>query len=134
MERNITSGKSSRKLGIFGDTTSKEKKTILVASGYEATVRTFVLVLQMRGYLTDVAGTGQEVIEKTKTNQYAAALIDDELPDMGGIDLLLKLAKSKIIKIMITDQPAKALLNGAHGCFVKPVNPEEILSIFLQLM
>ena len=87
----------------------------------------------MRGFSIDIAETGKEVMEKTKNNNYAAAFIDDELSDMEGIDLLKKLADSKLIKIMITDQPAKALCNGAHGCFVKPVNPEEIISIFLQL-
>jgi CheY-like chemotaxis protein len=129
------SGKpQSQKPWLFGDTANKERRPIRVASAYEGILTTFTAVLQMRGYPTDTAGTGKEVIEKTRTNKYAAVLIDDELPDRNGIDLLKKLSKLETVKVMITDQPAEALSNGANGCFVKPVNPAEILAIFLELI
>jgi DNA-binding response OmpR family regulator len=97
-------------------------------------VRTFTLVLKLRGYLTDAAGTGKEVTEKTKTNDYAAILIDDALPDMSGIELLSNLSHYKALKFMVTDEPAKALQCGANGCFIKPVHPEELLSMLSYLL
>lgn len=124
----------SEKAKLFGNPTVKDCKKILVVSGYKPTVRTFTLVLQMRGYLTDTAYTGKELKDKIKTNHYAAMLIDEDLPDMNGIDLLPKLADHKMIKILISDNPAKALCNGADGCFVKPVDPSEILALFLSLI
>ena len=71
-------------------------------------------------------------MEKICTNSYAAAIIDTELPDSRSI--LLKLAKSKTVKIAVTDFPEKAILDGADACLTKIVKPEEFLCLIKRML
>ncbi len=99
-------------------------------------LRTFTRILQKSGYEIDVAETAKEAIDKSKAKSYDLALIDIRLPDMDGTDLLVKMQKTmhNSIKIMITGFPSletgvKALDEGADAYLVKPVKPEELLSL-----
>jgi CheY-like chemotaxis protein len=42
------------------------------------------LLLEMSGYIVDIAATGREAIEKTRRNGADVALLDTRLPDMPG--------------------------------------------------
>jgi len=115
---------------------NKMKERILIVDDDESICRTLSLILQEEGYETDVAYTGKEAIEKTKTNFYNAALLDIKLPDMEGTKLLTALKKTfpEMVKIMVTGYPSlenavEALNYGADAYIMKPVNPEELLRV-----
>lgn len=115
---------------------TNSKKRILVIDDDKSILRTFTRILQKSGYEIDVAETGKEGLEKSKSKSYDLALIDIRLPDMDGTDLLMKLQQtmSHAIKIMITGFPSletgvKALDEGADAYLVKPVKPEELLAL-----
>ena len=110
---------------------SQEKKTALIIDDDENISRTFARILQKSGYSTDTAETGKEAIEKAQTKFYAVALIDVCLPDLNGTDLLHKLPAhdGRMVKIIITGFPMIAPRTGADAYLVKPVKPEELLSI-----
>ena len=112
------------------------KKTILVVDDDKSILRTFTRILQKNGYDIDVAETGKEAIEKSEMRRYNLALVDIRLPDMDGTDLLVKMQKTMhdAVKIMITGFPSletglKALDEGADAYLVKPVKPEELITL-----
>ena len=114
----------------------KHGKTILVVDDDKSILRTFTRILQRNGFEIDVAETGKEAIEKTQVKIYDLALVDIRLPDMDGTDLLPRMQKNmrNAVKIMITGFPSlengvKALDGGADAYLVKPVKPEELLSL-----
>ncbi len=118
---------------------NNSKKNILVIDDDKSILRTFTRILQKSGYEIDVAETGKEAMEKAKKKCYDVALIDIRLPDMDGTDLLVKTKQNMrdAIKIMITGFPSletgvKALDEGADAYLVKPVKPEELISLIDQ--
>lgn len=64
-------------------------------------------------YGVDVANTGQEALEKIKTNAYDVAVTDYDLPDIDGVELVQKLHEANpncpIIVITGKDSPDLAL-------------------------
>jgi len=113
-----------------------DKKRILVIDDDKSILRAFTRILQKNGYEVDVAETGKEALDKAETGCYDLSLIDVRLPDMDGTDLLSKMQKTMVetVKIMITGFPSlengvKALDEGADAYLVKPVKPEELLTL-----
>lgn len=114
----------------------KTKKTILVVDDDKSILRTFTSIFHKNGYEIEVAETGKEALEKTATRAFELALVDVRLPDMDGTDLLPQMQKTMpdAVKIVITGFPSlengvKALNGGADAYLVKPVKPEELLTL-----
>jgi len=111
-------------------------KKILVVDDDKSILRAFTRILQKNGYEVDVAETGKEALEKAETGRYDLTLVDVRLPDIDGTDLLPKMQNTmhEAVKIMITGFPSlengvKALDEGADAYLVKPVKPEELLTL-----
>jgi DNA-binding response OmpR family regulator len=90
------------------------------------------VILENSGYKVDVAKNGQEALERAKTKQFDAVVVDIRLPDIEGTELLSKLPTQGIIKILITrfstvESGIKAADCVADDYLVKPVKPEELL-------
>ena len=115
------------------------KDRLLIVDDDEAILRNLEKILQLEGYETDIARTGFEAIEKTKTNFYNLALLDIKLPDMEGTELLKRMHETfpKMVKIMMTGYPdlenAIASLNsGADAYLIKPVSVQRLLDVVKQ--
>jgi two-component system response regulator HydG len=94
------------------------------------------LFLRLNEYDVDVANTGRQAVEKSKTKIYDVALLDIRLPDIEGTKLLTLLRETtpKTIKIMVTgfptfDNAVEALKFGADDYVMKPVDPEELVQV-----
>lgn len=64
-----------------------EKPVVLVADDNEATCTLMVALLQ-NDYLVDIAADGHDAIEKLKSRQYAAILLDLRMPLVDGYAVL----------------------------------------------
>lgn len=111
-------------------------RRILIVDDDEAILESLKAILELKGYKVDVARTGQEAIEKSKSNVYNLALLDIKLPDMEGTDLLVKMhgSEPKMMKVMLTGFPSlenavRALNLGADAYLMKPINPKELLKV-----
>ncbi len=71
-----------------------EKPTVLLVDDNEATCTLVTAVLQ-RDFLTDVCGDGADAIEKLKTGNYAAIVLDLLMPPPDGYDIMDTLMKSR---------------------------------------
>ena len=105
-----------------------EKKRILVIDDDESIRKLMAHMLAREGYQVDTAASGNEAIQKTKSNFYNLAIIDIRLPDMEGTALLTLMQDTvpKMVKIILTGYPAlnsaiDAVNKGADGYTTKPI-------------
>ena len=115
---------------------NEKKKTILIVEDDKAIIETLKEVLQSEGYSVDTAETGREAIQKSNAEFFNLALLDIKLPDIEGTKLLTLMHNNlpKMMKIMITGYPSQenaveALNLGADAYVIKPVKPEELLTL-----
>jgi DNA-binding NtrC family response regulator len=108
---------------------------ILVVDDDENIRTTIEAILENEGYAVDVAANGCEAIKKSERAAYNVALIDIQLPDMEGIELLTRMKDPvpKTRKIIVTGFPStqnaiEAVNKKADAYIVKPVDVEKLLS------
>jgi DNA-binding NtrC family response regulator len=113
-----------------------QDKKILIVDDDKSILNILARVLQKQGYSVDTSETGQEAMEKLKTQKYDLTLVDIKLPDTNGTDLLAKMhaTNPNMIKIAITGFPSledanKVLNRGAVAYLVKPIRSEELIRI-----
>jgi len=89
--------------------------------------------LQSWGFATVEAGSAAEAVKQFQTELPAAALLDIDLPDGSGLDVLREIKREhpEAIAIMITgnvqvDNTISALRGGAYDFIGKPINLEEL--------
>ena len=110
-----------------------KKKRILVVDDDVNILRVFKSVLEKEGYIVETAETGKDALIKIQKVKFTVYLVDVNLPDMDGTDLLLKIPKDpKTIKIIVTgfstnEVGKKAADYGADDFLVKPVKAEELI-------
>lgn len=85
------------------------------------------------GFEIDVAGTGEEAIEKIERDKPDLLLLDYKLPGISGLEILQKISpkEKEMLTIMITayasiETAVVAVKSGAFDFLAKPFNPEEL--------
>lgn len=113
-----------------------EKKSILIVDDDRTILRSLREILEFEGYSVETVQTGQEAIERSKTEFYNLALLDIKLPDMEGTKLLEAMHETspRMVKIMVTGYPAlqnavESLNMGADAYLMKPVHPQRMLKV-----
>jgi DNA-binding NtrC family response regulator len=101
---------------------------------------TLTLILENEGYLVQTAENGKKAIHMCDKTSFDVALIDIELPDIKGTELLHILAEKlpKMVRIIITGHPsienaAKAVNEKADGYIMKPFNIPDLLGMIKRL-
>ncbi len=98
-------------------------------------VRQFVeLVLSQAGYNVSSVGTGELGLKALQTSKWDLVLLDIQLPDMTGVDLLRLLRRYQRVKATVMMMTAKgdlatvreAMDAGADGYLVKPFTPDAL--------
>jgi DNA-binding NtrC family response regulator len=111
-------------------------ESILVVDDDYEIRETLSSVLLSEGYIVETVKNGKEAIKASETAYFDVALIDMELPDMNGIEILrrLKEKQPRMVMIIITgfaslENAVKAVNEGAHGYVLKPFNVGELLKM-----
>ena len=114
---------------------------VLVIDDDKETRNMFSTVLTDVGYLVEAVENGKQAIKICKKGPFDVALIDIELPDIKGVDLLktLRQIQPKMVKIIITGHPSienavKSVNEKADGYLLKPVNMEEMLEMIKKIL
>jgi DNA-binding NtrC family response regulator len=109
---------------------------ILVVDDDETVTDALEFVLLNNGYRVDVAANGREAIRKSENTVYNVALIDIQLPDMDGTELLTRLKDTipKIRKIILTGHPSlqnamESVNKDADAYLMKPINMDKLLEL-----
>jgi len=98
-------------------------------------------VLSNEGYQVETAENGKKAIKTCEESVFDVALIDVELPDMKGTELLSRLKKMqpKMVRIVITGHPSlesamKSVNERADGYVLKPIEVTELLEKIKKLL
>jgi len=98
-------------------------------------------ILNDGGYLVEAVENGKKAIKACEEPTFDVALIDIELPDVEGTELLNRLKKMqpKVIRIIITGHPSmesamKAVNESADGYMLKPFEVTELLAMIGRLL
>jgi serine phosphatase RsbU (regulator of sigma subunit)/GAF domain-containing protein/CheY-like chemotaxis protein len=115
--------------------TGSETERILIVDDEDDQVFTLSLALEPEGYEILSAATGAEALDILQKQSVAVALLDINLPDMGGIELLLQIKHiaPDVACIMTTGEKSTDLIieavnKGASGYFHKPVEPIDLIT------
>jgi len=108
-------------------------KRILVVDDDPNILRIIKHNLEKEGYTVLTAGSGEECLDKIKTEPINLVLLDVRLPDMSGIEALqrIKHLQYEFPVIMITaygtvETAVEAMKLGAYDFISKPFNTEEL--------
>lgn len=102
----------------------------------DAVVRQFVeLVLTQAGYNVSSVATGELGIKALQTARWDLILLDINIPDMTGLEVLRLLRKYQKVKAAVMMMTARgdvstvreAMEAGADGYLVKPFGPQDLL-------
>jgi DNA-binding NtrC family response regulator len=110
------------------------KNKVLVLDDESKIRDIFTLLLQENGYLVETAASGREGLEKAKTFNPDVLLLDMNLPDIAGMEVLSRiqryLPKCEILIITAYGtirSAVEATKLGAYAYLEKPVDNDELL-------
>ena len=110
-----------------------DRTSVLIVDNDRAARSIMREILEEAGYAVDTAENGLEALEKSEVKQFDVALVDLDLPDVEGSELLSKLPNNgELVKIIIArfstvENGVKAADCGADDFLVKPIQPRELL-------
>jgi two-component system response regulator HydG len=117
-----------------------EKTKVLVVDDDRRMVRTICDILNVKGYEPVFAFTGEEAVEKAKTERPDCVLMDVNMPKMDGVAALgmMKNHSPDLPVILMSayateDQVTEAKQQGAYSVLTKPMDIQMVLS-FLSLL
>ena len=108
---------------------------ILLVEDNESTARTVELVLVKEGHNVSITGSGEEAVELADLYDYDAILLDLDLEDISGLEVLRSLRMKKLGTPVIiltgeaeSDIKVQALTSGADDYVTKPYNRGELVA------
>lgn len=110
-------------------------KRILVCEKEEVLLTALEFRLRKHGYEVELAGNGNEALEKIKANEPDLAIIGTEIEGLSGLDLIWELRdnlKSQVPIVVIAPLEAsedimRAYKFGADDFVTKPFKPIELV-------
>jgi DNA-binding NtrC family response regulator len=108
--------------------------SVLVVDDEKNILVTLSRALRVEGFDVDVAGSGQLALEKAKVKSYDAVLLDVQLPDLDGLEVMRKLRSDhEDLPVLIMsghgsiETAVAATRIGAHDFLEKPIGTERLL-------
>jgi two-component system cell cycle response regulator DivK len=118
-------------------------KRALVIEDNENNMKLISFLLEKQGFLTIQALTGREGIQVALRQIPDFVLLDIQLPDMDGLDVLIEIRKSeaacKIPVIAVTSYAMsgdreRLLAAGCDGYIEKPIDPVRVVDQIRQIV
>ena len=107
---------------------------VLIVDDNDSICQSLKLILDRKGYNTTTAKTGKGALILAQTIEFQIALLDIQLPDMTGLDILSKFTDHypQISVVVITGHASKetaikAIEKGAVAYLEKPLDIEALL-------
>src|SRR5258708_16057063 len=109
-----------------------EALSVLVVDDDTQMLKTIKDILRLRGYSAVIAATGREALKVTSemVDAPAVALVDLQLPDMDGIELIGRLREiAALTEVVILtgnasiDSAVRALRENSNNYLLKPLHP-----------
>ena len=107
---------------------------ILVVDDERNIRKNLTMVLESAGYKVDATGDGEDALTKCKERHYDIALVDIQMPKMGGLELLryLRTLRPNLAVVILTaygtvDSAVEAMKLGAVDFLEKPFDPKVLL-------
>jgi signal transduction histidine kinase len=113
-----------------------EALNVLIVDDDAQMLRSIADILRLSGYSAVIAGTGRQAIDIAREMKFgpAVALVDLQLPDMDGIELVGHLREiAALTEVVIltgnasVDSAVRALRENSNDYLVKPVQPEHLI-------
>lgn len=113
-----------------------KKSSVLVVDDEEVMRDVISSLLQEAGYGVELAGTGEEGLDKFQQKPFDLVLLDVSMPGMGGLRTLEEILKvdSEAVIVMVTayatfKTAVSAMQRGAFSCVEKPFDNAELLRL-----
>lgn len=112
-------------------------KTVLVIEDNEDNMKLITFMLEKNGFAVIRAENGRRGVELALKEAPDFILLDIQLPDINGLEVLKEIRKSKIngdIPIIaitsyaMSGDKEKMLAAGCNGYIEKPIDPETVIS------
>jgi DNA-binding NtrC family response regulator len=112
---------------------TQQPARILVVDDERNIRHTLQIVLRTEGYHVDVTSNGEEALEKCREQHYEVALVDLQMPKMGGLELLryLRGLSPETAVVILTAygtvaRAVQAMKLGAVDFLEKPFDPRAL--------
>ncbi|GAB4346230.1 MAG: response regulator [Gammaproteobacteria bacterium] len=109
-------------------------KTALIIEDNENNMALMCFILEHHGFRVLRAVTGRSGVEMSKSADYDFILLDIQLPDIDGLEVLRQVREAGITKPVIavtshamTGDRARLLAAGCNGYLEKPIDPARII-------
>jgi DNA-binding response OmpR family regulator len=120
---------------------SHQIQSILVIDDQEVIRTTISAILSDEGYSVETVKNGKEAIKASKKTPFDLALVDINLPDIDGTELLKKLREDqpKMATIILTGQPSlenaiKSVNSKADAYLLKPLDAQILLETIKKIL
>jgi len=118
-------------------------KTVLVVEDDENNMELITFILNANGYQFITAYTGQEGIDLAIEKKPDFIILDIQLPDMYGLEVLQSIRASKIngnipviamTSFAMSGDREKMLSAGCNGYIEKPIDPVKVMGQIQQIL
>ena len=111
-------------------------KTILIIEDNPDNMKLITFILEKHGYRTIAAFSGREGIDLVFKESPDVVLLDIQLPDMNGLDVLKAIRSSEadshlpivaVTSFAMSGDRQRLMAAGCTGYIEKPINPDTIM-------
>jgi two-component system cell cycle response regulator DivK len=117
-------------------------KTGLVIEDNNDNMELITFILEQNGYETERAETGKRGLELVQEAPPDFVILDIQLPDMDGTEVLRKIRSTSIPLVPIIAMTSQAMVGdrekmlgaGCTGYIEKPIDPERVMTQITQII
>lgn len=117
------------------------QRTILIADDKDYNRKVLTEVFERHGYRVDAVRDGREAVDYIRVTPVTLGVFDYYMPRLGGVDAMLELRQLRLAPPIVITTSARnrelkerALLNGAQGFFIKPVDMGDLVGLVRTLI